>query len=279
MAEKENKYLIPWDFTPVAENALKYAIKLAKLAKEPVQIELVHVLQSGGLFSKGKLSEQKVNDKMAEDQKRIKNEYDVEVKTHILEGSIFDTISEFASESNAEIVIMGTHGIKGVQKLTGSWALKVIAGSEVPFLVVQDEPIPGKNFSHIVMPVEFRDEDKEKIQWGIRFALQFGSKIHVIVPNAFDSGVQKKINNNLAFAKMHIESHGLDWEVHNAAKGKSFQEEIVNLAIDIEAELILIMTTPNIDLTDYVFGAQEQYVIANIAKIPVLCINPGTLSI
>lgn len=279
MAEKENKYLIPWDFTPVAENALKYAIKLAKLAKEPVQIELVHVLQSGGLFSKGKLSEQEASDKMAEDQKRIKNEYDVEVKTHILEGSIFDTISEFASESNAEMVIMGTHGIKGVQKLTGSWALKVIAGSEVPFLVVQDEPIPGKNFSHIVMPVEFRDEDKEKIQWGIRFALQFGSKIHVIVPNAFDSGVQKKINNNLAFAKMHIESHGLDWEVHNAAKGKSFQEEIVNLAIDIEAELILIMTTPNIDLTDYVFGAQEQYVIANSAKIPVLCINPGTLSI
>lgn len=279
MAEKENKYLIPWDFTPVAENALKYAIKLAKLAKEPVQIELVHVLQSGGLFSKGKLSEQEASDKMAEDQKRIKNEYDVEVKTHILEGSIFDTISEFASESNAEIVIMGTHGIKGVQKLTGSWALKVIAGSEVPFLVVQDEPIPGKNFSHIVMPVEFRDEDKEKIQWGIRFALQFGSKIHVIVPNAFDSGVQKKINNNLAFAKMHIESYGLEWEVHNAAKGKSFQEEIVNLAIDIEAELILIMTTPNIDLTDYVFGAQEQYVIANSAKIPVLCINPGTLSI
>lgn len=279
MAEKEIKYLIPWDFTPVAENALKYAIKLAKLAKEPVQIELVHVLQSGGLFSKGKLSEQEASDKMAEDQKRIKNEYGVEVKTHILEGSIFDTISEFASESNAEMVIMGTHGIKGVQKLTGSWALKVIAGSEVPFLVVQDEPIPGKNFSHIVMPVEFRNEDKEKIQWGIRFALQFGSKIHVIIPNAFDSGVQQKINNNLAFAKMHIESYGLEWEVHNAAKGKSFQEEIVNLASDIEAELILIMTTPNIDLTDYVFGAQEQYVIANSAKIPVLCINPGTLSI
>lgn len=279
MAEKQNRYLIPWDFTPVAENALKYAIKLAKLAKEPVQIELVHVLQSRGLFSKGKLSELDASDKMAEDQKRIKNEYDVEVKTHILEGSIFDTISEFASESNAEMVIMGTHGIKGVQKLTGSWALKVIAGSEVPFLVVQDEPIPGKNFSHIVMPLEFRDEEKEKIQWGIRFALQFGSKIHVIFPNAFDSGVQKKINNNLAFAKMHIESHGLDWEIHNAAKGKSFQEEIVNLAIDIEAELILIMTTPNIDLSDYVFGAQEQYVIANNAKIPVLCINPGTLNI
>jgi len=279
MAENTNKYLIPWDFTPVAENALKHAVKLMKLAKEPMQIDLLHVIQTGGLFSKSKLSEDEASQRMKEEQQRILKEYGVEVKTHILEGNIFDTISEYASEINAEMVIMGTHGIKGVQKLTGSWALKVIAGSEVPFLVVQDEPEMGRNFSHIVMPVEFRDEDKEKIQWGIRFAKQFGSKIHVIVPNAFDSGVQKKINNNLSFAKMHIESNGLDWEIHNAAKGKSFQEEIVNLATDIEAELIIVMTTPNIDLTDFVFGAQEQYVIANKAKIPVLCINPGTLSI
>jgi len=279
MAENTNKYLIPWDFTPVAENALKHAVKLMKLAKEPMQIDLLHVIQTGGLFSKSKLSEDDASQRMKEEQQRILKEYGVEVKTHILEGNIFDTISEYASEINAEMVIMGTHGIKGVQKLTGSWALKVIAGSEVPFLVVQDEPEMGRNFSHIVMPVEFRDEDKEKIQWGIRFAKQFGSKIHVIVPNAFDSGVQKKINNNLSFAKMHIESNGLDWEIHNAAKGKSFQEEIVNLATDIEAELIIVMTTPNIDLTDFVFGAQEQYVIANKAKIPVLCINPGTLSI
>lgn len=279
MAENINRYLIPWDFTPVAENALKHAIKLMKLAKEPIEINLVHVIQTGGLFSKAKLTEDDVSQKLKNDQQRIVNEYGVEVKTHILEGNIFDTISEFASEINAEMVIMGTHGIKGVQKLTGSWALKVIAGSEVPFLVVQDEPDMAKGFSHIVMPVEFRDEDKEKIQWGIRFAKQYGAKIHVIVPNAFDSGVQKKINNNLSFAKMHIESSGLEWEIHNAAKGKSFQEEIISLAADIEAELIIVMTKPNIDLTDFVFGAQEQYIIANKAKIPVLCINPGTLGV
>ena len=140
-------------------------------------------------------------------------------------------------------------------------------------------PICKGIFTYCYAPWRFSDEDKEKIQWGIRFAKLFGSKIHVIVPNAFDSGVQKKINNNLSFAKMHIESNGLDWEIHNAAKGKSFQEEIVNLATDIEAELIIVMTTPNIDLTDFVFGAQEQYVIANKAKIPVLCINPGTLGV
>lgn len=40
--------------------------------------------------------------------------------------------------------------------------------------------------------------------------------------------------------------------------------------------MILIMTTKDIRLTDYVFGANEQQLIANNAKIPVMCVNPRT---
>ena len=53
---------------------------------------------------------------------------------------IFSTIGEVATEIDANLVIMGTHGIRGMQKLTGSWALKVIVGSKAPFLVVQGPP-------------------------------------------------------------------------------------------------------------------------------------------
>lgn len=273
------KFLIPWDFTSVAENALKYAVKLCNAGEGGGSlVELVHVVQSGGLFSKSKISETDAHGKLKNDQQRIMQQYGLEVKTTLMEGNLFDTISEYASEVQASMVIMGTHGIKGVQKLTGSWALKVIAGSEVPFLVVQDAPQHEKAFDHIVMSIDFRDEEKEKIHWAIKVATQYGSKIHIITPNAFDSGVQKKINYNLAFAKKHLEGFGVESEIHNAAKGKSFQEEIVNLAVDIEADLILIMTTPNLDFTDYVFGAQEQYIIANSSKIPVMCVNPGTVN-
>ncbi|KAB2867270.1 MAG: universal stress protein [Bacteroidales bacterium] len=278
METKPIKYLIPWDFTPVPEFALKYAVKFCKVSESSSLVELVHVVQAGGMFSKSKISEEEAREKFKIDQQRIKEKYGIEVKTTLLEGNLFDTISEYASEIQPIMVIMGTHGIKGVQKLTGSWALKVIAGSEIPFLVVQDEPVNDRVFEHIVMPIDFRDEEKEKIHWAIKVASQYGSKIHIIIPNAFDSGVQKKINYNLAFAKKHMEGYNIDSEIHNAAKGKSFQEEIVNLAVDIEADLILIMTTPNLDFTDYVFGAQEQYIIANNSKIPVMCVNPGTIN-
>lgn len=266
------RLLIPWDFTPVAENALKYAVKIGSLATSS-QIELIYVIESGGLFTKGKLSEKEATENLKTDYSRIKESYGVEVKTTVMEGNIFNTISEHAADINADLVIMGTHGIKGVQKLTGSWALKVIAGSSVPFLVVQDSPKENRVFQHVVMPLDFSFDEKSKLNWAIKVSVQYKSQIHIIIPNAFDAGVQKKVNYNLAFAKKHLESYNIPYEIHSAGKGSKFQEEIVRLALDIESDLILIMTSGSLDFTDYVFGAQEQHVIANEAKIPVMCIN------
>jgi len=269
------RLLIPWDFTPVAENALKYAVKIGSLTTSST-VELIHVIESGGLFAKGKLSEKEAIEKLKEEYNRIKDTYSIEVKTTVMEGNIFHTISDHASDTNADLVIMGTHGIKGVQKLTGSWALKVIAGSNVPFLVVQDTPREKRVFEHVVMPLDFSFDEKAKLQWAIKVSVQYKSQIHIIIPNAFDAGVQKKVNYNLAFARKHLESYNIPYEIHSAGKGNKFQDEIINLAQDIEADLILIMTSGSLDFTDYVFGAQEQHVIANEAKIPVMCINQGT---
>lgn len=265
------RLLIPWDFTPVAENALKYSIKIGSLGATPI-IELVYVIESGGLFSKGKLTEKDAIEKIKADSIRIKEQYGVEVKTKVMEGNIFHTISDYAADINADLVVMGTHGIKGVQKLTGSKALKVIAGSNVPFLVVQDTPGEKRVFERVVMPLDFSFDEKEKLQWAIKVSIQYKSQIHIIVPNSFDAGVQKKVNYNLAFAKKHLEGYNIPYEIHSSGKD-SFHEEIVKLALDIEADLILIMTSGSLDFTDYVFGAQEQHVIANNAKIPVMCIN------
>lgn len=268
------RLIVPWDFSPVTENALKYALKIGAFSQH-YTIDLIHVVESGGLFAKGKLNTKDASEKIKIDVARIKETYGVEVKPIVQDGSIFHTISEYAFDTEAEMVIMGTHGIKGVQKLTGSWALKVIAGSNVPFLVVQDSPKNERIFENVVMPLDFRVNEKERLRWALKVAQEYGSRIHLILPFSSDSGIQKKVNYNLAFAKKHLDSHEINYEIHSASKGNSFSDEIIKLAVDIEADLILIMTTPNLDFTDYMFGAQEQYVIANNAKIAVMCINPA----
>jgi len=274
MEIKSQKLIVPWDFTKVSENALLYALKIGSFT-DSFTIDLIHVVEAVGMFGKAKLTEKEAAEKIKADAARIKEQYGVDVKTVIQEGNIFHTISEYAFDIEADTVIMGTHGIKGVQKLTGSKALKVIAGSNVPFLVIQDAPKEGRIFENIVFPLDYRLNEKERLRWAIRTAHQFNSRVHIILPHATDAGIQKKVNYNLAFAKKHLEANEINLDVHNAAKGANYSDEIIKLAVDIEADLILIMTTPNLDFTDYIFGAQEQYVIANNAKIPVLCINPA----
>jgi nucleotide-binding universal stress UspA family protein len=64
---------------------------------------------------------------------KTKDETGVELAVVVREGSIFTAISEVVEEFDATLVIMGTHGMKGMQKFTGSWALKSYSGQRCSF--------------------------------------------------------------------------------------------------------------------------------------------------
>ena len=57
-------------------------------------------------------------------------------------------------------------------------------------------------------------------------------------------------------------------------KSSKFARETLDFAIEKKADLILITTTKNISVADYLLGAPEQYIIANSNRIPVMCVNP-----
>jgi len=265
MVNEEHNIIIPWDFTPVAEYALQHGFKIAEKAKSK-KISLLHIIKSDKEYDSAK---EKL-DQVAND---FQGKNGIEIEPLVRKGSIFTTIGEVASELEAELVVMGTHGLRGMQKLTGSWALKVIVSSKVPFVVVQ-EPPNETDFRDIVFPVDFRTESKEKLNWVTYFYKYFSPKFHIIKPNTTDVGFIKKIKANIAFARKFMDSKNVDYEIHTANGKKNFPIEIMEFAKEINADLILILSTKNIGLTDYVIGAQEQYVIANSSKIPVMVINP-----
>lgn len=267
--EQENKFiLIPWDFTEVAENALKHGVKVAKMVDN--DIRLLHIA------SKSYSPEQKnkVNARLLKVAEDTEQKYGIRPGSIILEGSIFSAISEYASDSEASMVIMGTHGMKGMQKVTGSWALKVIAGSKVPFLVIQDKPTDMEKYQHIVFPVDFRQENKEKLHWAIYLGKYFDSKIHILKASVADKSLLKKMNININFAIKHLIQNNINYEIHTIGKTGHFDKETIKFANDINADLILIMTTKHINFSDYILGASEQYIISNSSKIPVMCVNP-----
>ncbi|MGE0089727.1 MAG: universal stress protein [Bacteroidales bacterium] len=263
--EKDN-LLVPWDFTDVAEFALLHAIKIAK--KLDNRIILLHVVKSIKKGDEALIQLQK-------DAEKFSKENNVEIKPVILEGNLFNLISDYAEENNITIVIMGTHGIKGMQKFTGSYALKVIVGSKIPFIVVAEPPTKKEIFKDVVFPLDYRIEAKQKLQWALFLVKYFGVKVNIVVPTIKDESLSKKLLANIHFAEKILEKYEVNYEIHKL-EGSHVAEEAVNFAKSIDADMILIMTTKDIGLTDYVLGAQEQYIIANPARIPVMVVNPRT---
>jgi nucleotide-binding universal stress UspA family protein len=267
MEEHKKLIVVPWDFTHVAGHALAHAVKISRMVGN--DICLLHIVDPG-IDKKAEGEKTALLKQLTEENGK---KYNVPISFQISKGSIFTAIADYANEKEASLVVMGTHGMKGMQKLTGSWALKVIVKSKIPFIVVQDPPADQDRYHNIVFPVDFRGENKEKIKMAIFMGKYFESKIHMVVSVSSDKNIIKKTNINLNFAIKYMIQNNIEYEIHDMPKGNLAQQTI-DFALKINADLILIVTTKNITFADYVVGASEQYIIANSSKIPVCCVNP-----
>ena len=267
MEQEKKSIMVTWDFSAVSYHALRHAIKLAHIVKN--DILLFHIVKDAA-------EEEGARKRMDEVVEEIRKEMAEEVTYHIHQGRIFKEIADFASEESNRInlVVMGTHGMKGSQKLFGSWALRVIAGSAVPFIVVQEEPAQKVRYTDIVFPIDFKSENKEKLQWAIFLGKYLNSKIHLYKAPVMDKDLQKKVNVNLNFAIRFLIQNNIEYEIHTSTRSRNFQKELLAFSKKIQADLILITTTKHITKVDYIFGAKEQYLLSNNEKIPVMCVNP-----
>ncbi len=263
--ENTNKpIIVPWDFTFVAENALAHAVNIDNILKR--EIILLHIVENPEAVNPS-------TDKLEERIKELKKEISNTLIPLVRDGNIFDTIREVAHEFKAELVIMGTHGRKGMQKVTGSWALKVMANSRVPFLVIQDKP-KKNTFEKIVFPIDFRRENKEKVNWVHYISKNYKSKFLLFKRKSADKAFKRRIASNLHYAESFLKNNDVEYEIHSAKGSRAFEKETVQFSKDQGAEMIIVLVTRDIGFFDYLVAAREQYIIANPEKIPVMCINP-----
>jgi len=136
--------LAPIDFSETSMQALDYAVDLA--AKVGATVKVVHVYQiplysfpDGVIVAPAELAAE-LSDKA---QKNLdttvaaRKNRGVEISGLLVSGVSWEEISDLASKSQADLIVMGTHGRHGIQRaLLGSVAEKVIRSSTVPVLVV-----------------------------------------------------------------------------------------------------------------------------------------------
>jgi nucleotide-binding universal stress UspA family protein len=255
-------FIVPHDFTAVAENALNHAIATAKTLD--AQIYVMHVVQK-----EKNIKEAEVKLKQALDS------IDTTVKLipRVRVGNIFDDIGDFAAEHHAELIFMGTHGATGWQHVTGSNALKIVTHSDVPFIIVQEKGIKPNGYDDIVVPLDLNKETKQKLAVVANLATYFKSRVHVITPNETDEFLRKKVQANILFANRFFSERGIEVTT-TLAQTSNFEKEVVKHAVTIDADLIAIMNLNRNNLLGAIGTNSEQYIISNDAQIPTLVINP-----
>ena len=137
------KILCPVDFSDTSMNAANNAVNFASEIK--AEITFIHVIDIQALQNIGDLSGGGINDInfLIEEEKpvlnKLKDECEkkgVKVKTVLTHGEPISVILETIKEGGHDLIIMGTHGKKGLTRLVlGSIAENVVRKSDIPVLL------------------------------------------------------------------------------------------------------------------------------------------------
>jgi len=265
MENQSKPILIPTDFTVVVQYALESAVPFAKMTN--TEVVLVNVAKKASDVPEAAA-------KVEAEAKQASKDYGIQVIGIVREGSIFTTIGDTVNELDAGLVLMGTHGVRGMQKIFGSWALKVLVTSRVPIIVVQAPP-RKMTVDRIAFPIDFRRENREKIGWAYYVSKMFNSKVHIIrAETSRYKKLEQNIKTNLLFTEKFLKSKNVQYDISIANGSDSFAKESLKFAQEVDADLILITTTKGISMVDHVLGPVEEDIITNSANIPVMCVNP-----
>jgi len=254
--------LVPHDFTPVGNNALDYAIQLAKTIK--ANVDILHVVKSEKDTTKASAECEKIITE-------LKNKpAEVQVNYHIKSGTIFTDIASKAAELHSSIIIMGTHGAVGMQKLFGSFAIKVITSTHVPFLVVQQK-YTGTDLSKIVVPIDESQESLQIEQVSSGLAGMANSELHILTEKKIDSNLKLKVAVHSGLISKQFKEKGLKYATAVLPKVKGYSTDIVSYAVKEKANLIAFAYHSDSLLPQ--FDTFAQSLITNKEGVPVLVVN------
>lgn len=259
MDPNNRKILIPYDFSELSDYAVKHAVQIAKITESSLEfLHIVHDLHD----------EQKALNKLEQVGNGIGKKYGLQVDCHVRPGKVSAAIRTYAETIDAFLVVMKTQEPSRKEKLLGSRSVRVMAGSKIPFFVVQAPP-KRLALRRVVFPIDFRKENKEKLAWISYLSKYYTSKVFLLKPNASDY----IIRTNLEFAKRSLEGKNIDYEIVTAKRKFNMVHETIEFAHNIDAELIIIMLSKNITVAKAMMGLKDQNYISNKYKIPIMCLN------
>ncbi|MBN2425488.1 MAG: universal stress protein [Calditrichaceae bacterium] len=289
--------VVPTDFSPTANNAVKQALVLAARYDAKVTVTHARVLyEDDPAALSGKLKELKKNEEEIESElkKRMEESCDkelsVKVNHEIIRGySAPSAILNYLNTNTPDLVVIGTHGRSGVEHfLLGSVAEKVVRYAPCPVLTVNESSECGRAFPKIIVPVDFSELSIIALKAAAELAEAGSEEIHLFyavdkdVHPALYSWGMKSVLDIVPdiIQKAEIKMDQAAAQVPGLSKVKLIKrvdagvpyKEIARYVKEINADLVVIATHGLAGLDRMLLGSTTEKLIRAIKK-PILTLK------
>ncbi|MBN2745629.1 MAG: universal stress protein [Bacteroidales bacterium] len=279
--DKKN-ILVPFDFGDQAFGALNQAISISKHLQR--QVVLLYVHQEKGALSaffsneENELFDKTVLDKLEETASEYRNSK-IDIKAHLIRhNSIHAAIIEFANSTQSDLIVMG-RGENANHPVIGANTHKVLRNSKVPVITVCKNCSVNDKYRTILLPLDLTKETRQKVNWGLKLAKIFNSKIIVVSAlwSKYDPEIIGQLRGQMSQVEKFIEKQGVMVQteiIESSSDARTLVPIILKYADTIDdLDLILIMTQQENSFTEFFLGSSATELIRN-AEVPVMAIVP-----
>jgi nucleotide-binding universal stress UspA family protein len=204
----------------------------------------------------------------------------------VREGFPTDAILSFAQTQAVDLIVMGTHGRRGFDRITmGSVTEQVLRKARCPVLVIRKpahdfvnpaqkaEPVQLKN---ILFCTDFSEHSDRALQYALSLAMEYNAELtlfHVleVIPPTHDF----KTENELICKRLEqaIPEEAKNWcKVTPVVRAGQPYTEIIKLATEDSADLVILGVRGRNALDLALFGSTTHRVI-QLGPCPVLAVH------
>jgi len=274
------KILVAIDFLDCSVNALAHAVSIASKAGADIEMIWVNMPDNSKDIFK--------NDPetlLIEVEKRFKElieDFSPEMGNgkmtyKIRDGKVYTEIIIEAEESNADLIIVGTHGSSGFEEFwIGSNANKIVSSSTKPIITIRGGIDIQKPLSRIVLPLDSTVETRQKLPFTTELAKLCGAEIYVLsVYTTKISEVRYRVDTYTDQVIEYLEEEEVKF-TRDAIEADNLTKSTIGYAERIGANLISIMTEQERTTANLWLGPFAQQMV-NHSPFPVLSMHPKEL--
>lgn len=268
------RILVPTDFSEHARYAAKVAAQIAK--KNNAEIYLLNLLDLPSHMNDAVSSGVNIPEVMlylAKTRERLEETlgesiFDgLSVQADARLERAFDGIVKYSKEIDADLIVMGSHGVSGYQEMfIGSNTEKVVRASDIPVIIIKSE-MDEFNIDKFVFASDFSNEIKKPFEKIVEFANLFDAKLDLVMintPNSFKTNtVAENIMQNFV-SSFPLKNYSL--HIYNDA---NIEKGIINYSNKANADLIGIATHGRTGLAHFFNGSVSEDIVNHAVK-PVI---------